>query len=169
MTSPAPETSWYDLLLAEETALDRLVAHTPRVAKFRRVLNDERVATRLRVADVARMLGLAVEVVLAIAQGQQTAGTGTADVGDPDECAWAEAARDSVSLDLRPVFANGHEPLAIVMDEIERLPADAALVIDAPFHPLPLRRLLAGRGYESAARCLAADHWRVVFRRVAAA
>jgi hypothetical protein len=161
-----PDTHWIELLLAEEEALERLVGHAPGIAKFRRVLNDERVAAGLRVADVARMLRLDVGTLLAVARGRDLPDPASPapTPEDPADDGWANEALVQVAIDLRPVFANGHEPLAMILDEIGRLPADAALVVDAPFHPLPLRRLLGGRGYRSFGRQVAADHWQVAFR-----
>ncbi|MEQ8816882.1 MAG: DUF2249 domain-containing protein [Thalassobaculum sp.] len=160
-----PDTPWSDLLLSEETTFERLLDYNPKIRNFRGVLNDERVAVQLTVGDVARMLGLPAEVLLRVARGQQ-AGTAGGAPAEPAHCDWAGKAPQTRSLDLRPIFADGHEPLAVILTEIGRLPREAALVIDVPFHPLPLRRLLEGRGYGSVARCLAADHWQVTFRQV---
>ncbi|MEQ9335155.1 DUF2249 domain-containing protein [Thalassobaculum sp.] len=163
-----PDTPWCELLLSEEMTFDRLLEYNPKIRKFRGVLNDERVAMQLTVGDVARMLGLPAEVLLRVARGQQ-AGTVEGAPAEPTDCDWAGKAPQTMSLDLRPIFADGHEPLAVILTEIGRLPRGAALVIDVPFHPVPLRRLLEGRGYGSVARCLAADHWQVTFRQVDAA
>jgi uncharacterized protein (DUF2249 family) len=174
MTTPTPESAWIEVLLSEEAAFDRLVAHNPRLGKFRRVLNDERVATRLSARDVARMLDLSVDTLLAVVRGR-SATTTVPDAAAQDDAAELEddarmdSAPQQVTLDLRPVFADGHEPLAMILDAIRALPDGAALVIEAPFHPVPLRRLLTGRGYRSSVQPLAPDHWRVSFRREAPA
>lgn len=167
MTAATPESAWIDLLLSEEAAFDRLLDRNPRIGKFRRVLNDEQVAGRLSVGDVARMLDLPVDALLAIVQGRPSTAAAATEAVEDD--AWAESAVQQVPLDLRPVFADGHEPLAMILDQIRALPDGAALVIQAPFHPVPLRRLLGGRGYRSVARAVAPDHWRVAFRREAPA
>lgn len=162
---PGPETGWMDLILAEEEALERLVARAPRLAKFRRVLNDERAAALLRVGDVARMLKLDVTELLAVARGEPAPSPAAEPPEDPTNDSWPDAAAERVTLDLRPVFEQGHEPLAMILDAIRDLSAGAALVVHAPFHPLPLRRLLAGRGYRSSACALGPDHWQVSFRQ----
>src|SRR5512134_792560 len=41
------------------------------------------------------------------------------------------------------------------------LPVGAGLIIEAPFHPVPLRRVLGEQGFETFAEQLAAGHWRV--------
>lgn len=168
MTTLSPETTWLELVEACETAFERLVDHDPKIAKFGRVLSDEQVADRLAVQDVARMLNLPAPSLLAVASGRAVDGVSAEAAPLPvHDAEAAGAATHEVPLDLRPVFADGHEPLALILDQIDRLPDGAALVIDAPFHPMPLRRLLGGRGYDSAARQIAADHWRVAFRRPA--
>jgi hypothetical protein len=169
MTSLAADTPWIELLLSEETALDRLISYDPKVAKFRRVLNDERVATELRTVDVARMINLPLEILLAVVKGHPDGVVANISPEQLNDSAWAEAATERVPLDLRPVFADGHEPLTLILEQIGRLPDSAALVIDAPFHPMPLRRMLGGRGYLSAASQLAPDHWQVAFRHAPAA
>ncbi len=160
-----PDTRWIDALLSDEAIVDRLVAYDPKFAHFRGVMNDERVATELHVADIARILGLTTEAILRIAAG------GTQDrrpedrIGEaPSSPSIAPGSSEKI-LDLRPLFELGQEPLAMILDAVARLPGGTDLVIEAPFHPLPLRRLLGGRGFASSARQLAAEHWRVVFRR----
>jgi len=166
MTALYPEATWLELVSTHETTFERLVAHDPKIAKFGRVLGDERVADRLTVQDVARMLNLPAPTLLAVAAGSAVDEPPIRAAPDPvRDAERSDASMQRVPLDLRPVFADGHEPLALILDEIERLPDGAALVIDAPFHPMPLRRLLEGRGYDSTARQIAADHWRVAFCR----
>ena len=71
----------------------------------------------------------------------------------------------TIAIDLRPLLAEGTDPLQTVLERIASLPADGVLVLDAPFDPLPLRRLLAGKGWSSEARRLADGHWQVTCRR----
>lgn len=162
-------TSLIDALLAEEAFLERLIAYRPVLAKFQPVLNDEHVARELRLADVARMVDLPVETLLAVTEGaalpELPAGMPAAGADMQLASGWVEPGEDRATLDLRPVFERGIEPLAMILDEIARLGPETTFMIDAPFHPLPLRRLLGGRGFESCARQLSAAHWQVAFWR----
>lgn len=165
MSDIGPETRWIDALRSEAAIFDRLATHDARIGRFADVLNDARVAATLEVADVARMLGLEVEVLLAIAAGAAPDGTAAADLSAEPPAAWLAPGVRQRTLDLRPVFERGQAPLAMILDEVERLPPGADLVIEAPFHPLPLRRLLGGRGFDSRAHRLSDVHWRVTFRQ----
>lgn len=77
--------------------------------------------------------------------------------------AWkAEAA---TVLDVRPVLEQGGEPFVQIMEAAERIPAGRALVLTAPFEPVPLYGALGARGFAHATQCLAAGEWVVRFTR----
>lgn len=82
-------------------------------------------------------------------------------VGGPPE--WLSLALDAVPLDVRPLLAQGVDPFATVMEAAAGIEFGGSLVIDAPFNPSPLRRILAGRGFSSYGRKLSEGHWRVFF------
>jgi uncharacterized protein (DUF2249 family) len=77
--------------------------------------------------------------------------------------AWLAQALDAEPLDVRCLLAVGEDPFQVVMRAAAPLQSGDVLVIDAPFNPSPLRRVLAGRGFSSYARKLAEGHWRVFF------
>ncbi len=160
----AADTLLMDALRRDEGLLDRILGFDGRFAKFRKVLNDERVARALSLEDVARMLDVAPGALLDFASGRgpmklQSAPSAPPASGRIDPGSIRE------TLDLRPVFERGIEPLMIVLDAISALEPGAALMVEAPFHPLPLRRLLGGRGFESRATQVSPEHWQVVFSR----
>lgn len=120
----------------------------------------EDTASRLSIAEVAAMGGIRLAEVLPETQ----------EGGAPDlvEAAPALLEEPVATLDARPLLQDGHEPLPAILDFVAGLPAGASFAVEAPFEPKPLRRLFAARGYESAARALTNEHWRVVFRRLPA-
>jgi uncharacterized protein (DUF2249 family) len=69
------------------------------------------------------------------------------------------------TLDVRPVLARGEDPYALVMGAAAAVAEGGELVVDAPFNPAPLRRVLARQGFSSTGRKLAEGHWRILFRR----
>jgi uncharacterized protein (DUF2249 family) len=81
--------------------------------------------------------------------------------GGPPE--WLSLALDAVPLDVRPLLTQGVDPFATVMEAVADIEFGGSLVIDAPFNPSPLRRILAGRGFSSYGRKLSEGHWRVFF------
>ncbi len=68
-------------------------------------------------------------------------------------------------LDVRPVLAEGGEPFVQIMETAERVPAGKALVLIAPFEPVPLYQALAGRGFSHATERITDDEWVVRFVR----
>lgn len=164
MTKPTPATKLVDAMLADEGFLNRVTEHHSATLKFQRVLNDEQVAGKLTLDDVARMIDLPVATLLKIAEGS-TPGEGTTAAEEPLPPGWPEHGPDATVLDLRPVFEAGFEPLMLILAEVAKLEADDLLILEAPFHPKPLRRLLRGRGFDSFAREMPGSSWQVALRR----
>lgn len=70
---------------------------------------------------------------------------------------------DCTRIDVRPILARGTDPLELILENVAQLSPDDVLLIEAPFDPLPLRRLMAGRGYDSYGVQLSDQHWQVFF------
>jgi uncharacterized protein (DUF2249 family) len=64
---------------------------------------------------------------------------------------------------VRPILASGEDPFARIMGVVAKLSPGTPLILDAPFDPAPLRRVLGQKGFAEHAECLAPDHWRVYF------
>lgn len=75
------------------------------------------------------------------------------------------AMTDLPSLDLRPLLAQGVDPLQRVVECAQTVASGNILVLEAPFNPLPLRRVLAQMGFSSTADKLDEKHWRIDCRR----
>jgi hypothetical protein len=56
---------------------------------------------------------------------------------------------DITRLDVRPVLAQGSDPLDAILSTIEGLQAEGVLRLEAPFVPMPLVGLLSGSGWKS--------------------
>ena len=160
-------SSLFDYLASDDAAWDRLVAGHAGFTKFARVLVDEARARRLDLTDVARMVGVDLVALVALANGETSAGPlpeghwPLPEIG----CGCRARAASGMELDLRPAFERGDEPLGEILDAAEATPPSDVLSVIAPFHPVPLRRLLAGRGFASLPTALAGGAWRVVFQR----
>lgn len=161
------KSCFFDYLVSADDAWDRLVCAHAGFAKFARVLVDEDRARRLDFADVARMAGVDLAALLAVANGAAAAGQlpeghwPLPEIG----CGCQARAAGGPELDLRPIFERGDEPLGDILDVAAAVPPGGALSVIAPFHPVPLRRLLAGRGFASLPSPLPGGAWRVVFQR----
>ncbi len=77
--------------------------------------------------------------------------------------AWLAMALDQPPLDVRAALAQGEDPLGLLMEAADGVGFGGFLVVDAPFNPSPLRRILAARGFSSYGRCLGSGHWRIYF------
>ena len=82
---------------------------------------------------------------------------------------WLAAALDQPPLDVRAMLALGEDPLGAIMEAADSVGFGGFLVVDAPFNPSPLRRILAARGFSSYGRRMDAGHWRVYFHMNGAA
>jgi uncharacterized protein (DUF2249 family) len=70
-----------------------------------------------------------------------------------------------VRLDARDAIRHGEEPFGTIMAAVGRLADDQALVVRAPFEPLPLYGVLGKRGFAHWTEAHAADDWSAWFYR----
>ena len=82
---------------------------------------------------------------------------------------WLATALDQPALDVRAMLAAGEDPLTAIMEAADGVEFGGFLVVDAPFNPSPLRRILAARGFSSYGRRINSGHWRVYFHMNGAA
>jgi hypothetical protein len=68
-------------------------------------------------------------------------------------------------LDVRPMLQAGEGPFAAVMETAVGVPEGGLFLIEAPFDPQPLRRVLAGKGFATYGERLGHGHWRIWCRR----
>ena len=74
-----------------------------------------------------------------------------------------------IHVDVREDIRLGREPFPRIMAAIKALGADQALMLRAPFEPIPLYDVLGKRGFAHWTERRAADDWSVAFYRAAAA
>ena len=74
---------------------------------------------------------------------------------------------DTLTLDVRPDIAAGHEPFSKIMTAARSVATEGTLVILAPFEPEPLYSILGRMGFTHEAQPLADGSWRIVFLRKA--
>ncbi len=175
MTAPivTAATSVAAALAADPSLLERLVAFDRAFAKLRNPVLRRTLARLATFADAAKVAGVPLETLLKIANGATQA---EAEAGAPPDRpaaapepapAWAQhedPSRDA-RLDVRPMLAAGEDPFARIMAVVAGLGPGAVLVLDAPFDPAPLRRVLGNKGFAIHAREVVAGHWRVRFRK----
>jgi uncharacterized protein (DUF2249 family) len=67
------------------------------------------------------------------------------------------------TLDVREALRAGEEPLPRILAFVASLPPGTAWRLRATFEPIPLLRLMAGKGYHGTSRRLAEGDWEVLF------
>ncbi|MBI5164904.1 MAG: DUF2249 domain-containing protein [Magnetospirillum sp.] len=90
-------------------------------------------------------------------------GDSISDIGGDDPPAWLALAASAEPLDVRPLLAGGEDPFSALLERADKVEFGGLLVVDAPFNPAPLRRVLAARGFSSYGRRIGLGHWRVYF------
>lgn len=164
------ETVVADAIAADPAVIERLAKLHPAFEKLRNPLLRKVMARLVTFREAAKVAGVGVEAVLAAANGVPAVAAAAQPAATPEEekaPLWVENAdlHERVALDVRPVLAEGGEPLGPIMRAAANVPRGGLLILDAPFDPAPLRRVLGNKGFDSYRRPLAPDHWRVWFRR----
>jgi len=163
------QTSLLDAWMERDDLLDRFLGYNPAFKEFLRVLGNEEVARQVSLADVASMVASPEEDLVALASGEELETKPSKPMTtDTTPAPWLDDINldRARMLDTRPIFDSGKEPLEDILRMVSGAGRDDILVVDAPFCPAPLRRLLARRGYESSVKELAANHWRCAFRPI---
>lgn len=78
--------------------------------------------------------------------------------------AWLEAPL-GFSLDVRPILEAGGEPFQNIMGAAAEVSVGQRLVLEAPFEPFPLYKVMGKKGFEAWCERLDAQHFRVHFFR----
>jgi uncharacterized protein (DUF2249 family) len=164
----SPATSFAEALANDERLFDRLIAYHSGFRRFAAVMMRDDTAPRLALGDISNMAGVPVGHVMEIAHGRDVAAAPSL----PPEPTFSDSrGRDpepfetaACNVDVRADLENGHEPLGRVLDALAVLRPAEDLVVEATFHPVPLRRLLSGRGFASFAEQIGDQHWRIRFR-----
>ncbi len=163
-----PDTVVADAIADDPDVIERLAALHPAFQKLRNPLLRKVMARLATLGDAARVAGLPADTVVAAANGEAItavdAQPAAKSAPPPPWLAEMDAAT-ATRLDVRPTLARGDEPLSEIMRAAAAVPQDGFLVLDAPFDPAPLRRVLARKGFVDFGQPIAPDHWRVFFQR----
>jgi hypothetical protein len=167
------ETVVAEAVAADPAVIDRLAAFNPVFTKLRNPVLRKTMARLVTFRDAATLAGVAIDdLLLAVNGGEGGIPVVLPPSGprSPDEPpSWVAGAESTATtrLDVRQMLAAGGEPLGEIMRAAARVEPGKAMILDAPFDPAPLRRVLGNKGFAAHPVELAADHWRVYFRREA--
>lgn len=165
-----PDTVVAEAIAADPAVVDRLIALNPTFSKLRNPVLRKVMARLVNFADAAKVAGVPLAAILAAVNDEPppahaaAAETASAPAAPPAWLAGVDPAK-AHRLDVRPLLARGEEPLGVIMRQAGPLAVGETLILDAPFDPAPLRRVLAGKGFVDHAEQMASDHWRITFHR----
>ena len=160
-----------DVIAGDAEAIHRLIGLNPVFAVLLDPDHRNAMVGQIRLGEAARVAEVPFDTLCAVLQGKSAAAA--ADLSSrpwrkravPGD--WFEQAErlSAPHLDVRPLLASGQDPFAEVMSASAKVPPGGFLVVDAPFDPAPLRRVLAGKGFTSLGRQMGPGHWRICWRR----
>lgn len=173
----SPDTTIARLLDEHPALLDVLADIHPHFRLLRNRLSRKVMAPRVTVAQAAGIAGVPLDALLRrlreAAGEPEPAGVGPAEQAaapapPPPELASLSPARQ-VELDVRDDLRRGEEPFGRIMAAVKTVPDDGALVLRAPFEPVPLYDVLGRRGFAHWTECRGPGDWVVWFYRGAPA
>jgi uncharacterized protein (DUF2249 family) len=159
-----------DVIAGDAEAIHRLIALNPVFAVLLDTEHQNAMVGQIRLGEAARVAEVPFDTLCAVLQGKPAEAAAPKQpvvTEAPVSGDWFEQA-ESLSaphLDVRPLLASGRDPFAEVMSASAKVPPGGFLVVDAPFDPAPLRRVLAGKGFTSLGRQMGPGHWRICWRR----
>jgi len=126
-------------------------------------------AGRIHFSDAAAIAEVPVTALLIMAGGEEAVPAPEPPPPPPPSSGndWFAQAEQNCGarVDVRPLLAQGQDPFAAVIKAAGTVEPGAFLILDAPFDPAPLRRVLAEKGFTSVSRPVGPGHWRICFRR----
>jgi uncharacterized protein (DUF2249 family) len=170
-----PDMLLADVLAGNAEAIPRLTPLNPALAGLLDPDHRNAMAGQIRLGEAAQVAGVSFDTLCRVLQGDLPASSvvrppaaeQSGPVERPPAGDWFEQAErlSAPHLDVRPLLASGQDPFAQVMSMSARVPAGGFMVVDAPFDPAPLRRVLAAKGFTSLGRQHGPAHWRICWCR----
>jgi len=159
-----------EVLAGDAEAIHRLTTLNPVFAVLLDPGHRNAMAGQIRLGEAARVAEVTFDALCRVLQGQAPAAATDAQPLPTDDATpgdWFEQAErlSAPHIDVRPLIASGQDPFAEVMSASAKVAPGGFLVIDAPFDPAPLRRVLAGKGFTSLGRQIGPGHWRICWCR----
>ncbi len=157
-----------DVIAAEPAVVKRLAAIDAIFRDLGALTSASPFGPTLR--ELAERVGVPVAALLGVVTGKAPAACLAADQVEKEYEArpdWLDHFQQGAAtrIDVRPSLAASRDPFTTVMAAAVEVPRGGGLVIDAPFDPVPLRRVLERRGFATFGRRLAEQHWRICCRR----
>ncbi|GEO43116.1 hypothetical protein SAE02_72640 [Skermanella aerolata] len=170
-----PDMLLADAIAGNADAVERLSTLNQALAGLLDPAHRHAMTGQIRLGEAARVAGVSFETLCRVLREEAPASESTSDP-EPDRPSpregktagdWFEQAErlSAPHLDVRPLLASGQDPFSQVMSMSAQVQPGGFMVVDAPFDPAPLRRVLAKKGFTSLGRQFGPSHWRICWRR----
>jgi uncharacterized protein (DUF2249 family) len=172
------DTNLAQLLDAHPGLVEYLAGYHDHFARLRDRMTRRVMALRVTVAQAAALAGVpAVDLVTALRRAVGEPGDeGSVTAAPPAAAVVSPGSRPAeldqlrvVEVDVRDDIRRGEEPFSRIIAAAKALGAGEALVIRAPFEPVPLYDVLGRRGLAHWPERLAQADWRVWFHHATGA
>ncbi|MER3480262.1 MAG: hypothetical protein C4327_07195 [Meiothermus sp.] len=166
-----PEMKVSEVLERHPELLGVLVEASPAFARLKNPLLRRTMPRLVSVAQAARIGGL--EPAALVERLNRALGIEPTREAEapPDESllgtpapAWLERPI-GFRLDVRPILAAGGEPFGAIMAAAQEVPEGERLILEAPFEPIPLYRVMRKKGFAAWCEQVGPEHYRVHFLR----
>ncbi|TZF84802.1 DUF2249 domain-containing protein [Pedobacter sp. BS3] len=133
-------------------AIDAIIGISPKFEKLRNPLLRKLIAGRTSIAMAAKIGGCTVNDFFTGLQAlgfdiDATAPVLAEDAGDKPAFMASLTPEQLVVLDVRPMLAQGNDPLQAILSQVKALPAGRILKIINTFEPTPLIAMLEKKGF----------------------
>lgn len=150
---------------AEQTVGD-VAHHYPRTLEVMKEMGiNHCCGAQLTLSEAAASAGVPLDALLGALNETRKPPEGREGVAERGGSVADLAEARQVHLDVREDIARGREPFTRIMAAVKSLGADQALVLRAPFEPIPLYDVLGKRGFAHWTERRAPDDWSVRFYR----
>lgn len=164
-----------DAIAADPAVVERLVALDPWFGRLDVPEARRTIGALATVRDAAAAAKVPLDSVIRAINAGRTAPCCICPAADDGEeavepaPAWFEDfdAKVADRIDVKPILAAKQEPFAMVMRAANSIPVGRGLIIDAPFNPRPLRRVLEGKGFATHGARGESGDWRIRCLRAA--
>lgn len=148
-----PNTKIAHLLKENPESLEAIVALAPKFERLRNPLLRKLLAGRTTISMAAKVGGCKVQDFFDKLEPLGFEVDPNASVDEEEKQAFPEylqkVKKDKiVALDVRPIIAEGKDPLGQIMKAAKSIPANGALKVINSFEPTPLIAVLEKQGYE---------------------
>lgn len=164
----SPQTKISELVKANKDSIEAIASLSKPLEKLRNPLLRKLMASRVTIAEAAKMGGCSVEEFRLVLKAlgfefEDGNASETEDEGQKPDWLQLLPAEKIVNFDVRPILAGGSDPLKEIMQRFKQLPEGQALCIINTFVPVPLVRLLEKDGTLSYTETISGNEFHTYF------